>query len=122
MRLGTGNNERKPRRECSKPMVEKVGGKYYFVGGPDQVHLLNHEQKDDEEYSRRLSEAELSELPVEIVWTGNETKDFSNQEEEAFSLLVSIIRNMNLMQDTSFHSFPLGDYIDQLSIQLNSTK
>ena len=90
--------------------MEKLEGTYYFIAGAKQIHKLNHDYKSDvdEFYSRKLSSEEIETLAVEVVWTGDENKEYSDNDGEAFDLLVSLIRNMNMMQDPDFHSFPLG--------------
>ena len=47
-------------------------------------------------------------MPVDIVYVGQSDVTFVNDEETAFTNLVSIIQKMNMMQDEQFVSFPLG--------------
>ena len=107
---GGGGPVRKPVREYSAPVIDKIGDRYYFIAGRDQVHLLNHEKIEDQKFSRKLTEIDLEQMEVEIVWTGS-TYEYENDEKEAFSLLCSIITKMNMMQDEEYHSVILGEYL-----------
>ena len=106
------NVERKPMKEFSKPEVLKIGSSYFFIAGTDQIFLLNHEYNKETElnfFSRKLSEEDIANLDVDIIWTGIKRFDFCDDEEEAFSLLNLIITKMNLMQEEEVYSFPLGN-------------
>ena len=102
---------RKTILELSSPEVEKIGDAYYWIAGSGEVHLLNHERNAENKfYARKLSPDEIADLPVEIVYVGNENFIFLDDEERAFTILVSIIEKMNSMQDPKFVSFPLGKF------------
>ena len=79
-----------------------------MIAGSDQVHWLNHQKTEDDKFSRRLTQEEISELPLEIIWTGSQKFVFENDEKECFTLVFTIIGNMNEMQDSRYHSYPLG--------------
>ena len=97
--------------ELSSPSVEKIGDAYYWIAGSAEVHLLNHERNEENKfYARKLSPDEIAQLPVEIVYVGQENLIFLDDEEKAFTILVSIIEKMNSMQDPKFVSFPLGKF------------
>ena len=107
--------DRKPIEEIDKPSVIKIVDSYFFVAGANQVYRLNHKysvdsESDDDFLAQRLTEAEIEALAVELIWRGASDKfEFSDDEKEAATLLVTIIRNMNLAQkDETFHAFPLG--------------
>ena len=98
--------------ELSSPSVEKIGDAYYWIAGSEEVHHLNHEKNEENKfYARKLSPDEIADLPVEIVYVGEENLiTFLDDEEKAFTNLVSIIEKMNSMQDPKFVSFPLGKF------------
>jgi hypothetical protein len=101
--------KRKPILEFPKPKVEKIDEKYYWVAGPGEVHLLNHEKSEEANfYSMKLSQEEIDELPVTIIYTGLEFATYSNDEETALGILLQIIDLMNSMQEAKWQSFPLG--------------
>ena len=93
----------KPVREVRKPSVELIDDKYYWVSGQQYIFLLDH----DNVLSYKMSEEEVNELTVEIVYVGPESPKSSN-EERVFELLVSMILKMNKMQTSQVYSFPLG--------------
>ena len=108
---GINDDNRKPMKEFSKPEVVKIRENYYFVSGMKQIFQLNHEHKFDGEndfLAKKLSQEEIKDLEVEIIWTGNQEFNFEVDEKEAMRLLASIIHNMNLMQEDKFYSYPLG--------------
>ena len=77
------------------------------------MYRLNHKYSVDSEsdfLAQRLTEAEIEALAVELIWRGaNDKFEFLDDEKEVATLLVTIIRNMNLAQkDETFHAFPLG--------------
>ena len=94
--------------EIGSPSIQMIGGKYYWIAGAEEVHLLHHNRTAESGYAQKLERKELDELPVEIVYVGPENQSFVNDEEKAFGNLVAIIAKMNHMQDKQFVSFPLG--------------
>ena len=100
--------------ELSKPSIQLIDNTYFWIAGAEEIFALNH-MKDDpvDVYAKKLSVEEIQNLPFDIVYEGEEIS-YLDDEEEAFSKLVKIIENMNLMQDKDFVSFPLG--ISQLFI------
>ena len=87
-----------------------IGGSYYWVAGSEEIHLLNHNRdaEKNEVYARKLNKEEITELPVEVVYVGPVNLVFLDDDEEAFTKLVKIIQNMNMMQDPDFVGFPVG--------------
>ena len=114
------DSAKKPLKEFSKPVVEKIGDRYFFIAGSDQIFHLNDQKNDDEPFAIKLSREEVEELEVQIVWTGSSQYEYDVDEKEAFDLLCSIIHKMNLMQDEQFHSVILGkqDLVFRVKLQL----
>ena len=54
------------------------------------------------------SNDEIGKLPVEVIYIGPKAPTYKTDEKDAIKLLLEIIKNMNLMQDPEFYSFPLG--------------
>ena len=96
--------------EFSKPTVEEFDGKFYFLGGPAEIHLLNHEKNEAMDfYSIKLTQDEINELPVDPIYVGTSSSEvYLNDEKKALDQLLKIITKMNSMQDPKFYSFPLG--------------
>jgi hypothetical protein len=57
-----------------------------------------------------LNSEEISELPLEVVYVGPMNLAFLDDDEAAFTKLVKIIQNMNMMQDPDFVGFPVGKH------------
>ena len=94
----------------NQPSLHQIDDHFYWIAGPEQMFILNHEKtKNGDSYARKLGVEEILCLPVDIVYVGNEGPHYLDDEEEAFTRLVKIIENMNMMQDPDFVSFPLGD-------------
>ena len=55
-----------------------------------------------------MSNEEIDELPVEVIYVGHDKPKFIVDEQKAFEIIVKIIHNMNLMQTSQIYSFPLG--------------
>ena len=91
------NIDGKPLRELSRPDVVIIEGRYFFV------YLLN--QND---LSYKLSVEEIQELPVEIVYTGEQRPDYQSNEKNMFELILKMISKVNIMQTSRIYSFPLG--------------
>ena len=102
----------KPTREIKEPSIVKFQDTFFFISGPKAVFRLN---SDPEAFifAKELSQEEIDELPENILYTGK-LEIFNDNHEKAFSLLTSIIFNMNEMQD-DFHSFPLATFLVHLS-------
>ena len=100
---------RKKILEFDKPKIKKHDDKYYWVAGPSEIHLLTYYRSEAENYfSKKLSDEEIQELPFDVIYTGQTTKSYSNDEEEAFKIILSIIDEMNAMQEPEWYSFSLG--------------
>ena len=99
---------RKETREVSKPEIIKLGEKYFFIAGNNNIFHLNHVKAEDDKFARKLTKEEIDDLHVEIIWTGSEQIMYEDDEKTAFTILCSIIEKMNHMQDPQFYSFPLG--------------
>ena len=100
---------RKKILEFDKPKIKKVDDKFYWVAGPSEIHLLNFYKSEAENFfSKKLSDEEIKELPFDIIYTGPTTTSYSNDEEEAFKIILKIIDEMNAMQEPEWYSFPLG--------------
>ena len=108
-----GDTNRKKILELSSPSIQQIDGKFYWIAGAEEVHLLNHERTvgSGASYARKLGTEEIAELPIELVYVGPDTIGFINDEEKAFTNLVGILERMNLMQDPKFVSFPLGNAV-----------
>ena len=100
----------KPTKEFNTPETCKIGESYYFIAGSDEIYLLNHRKTEDDKFSSKLSEADLEELEVEIIWTGSKQFKYETDEKKAFTLWCSIIHKMNLQQPEENHSFPVGEH------------
>ena len=60
-------------------------------------------------FAYKISELEIEELSVELVYTGQNNPEFLVEERRAFQIILQIILKMNMMQpDSKFHGFPLG--------------
>ena len=95
--------------ELRQPSIQQIDGAFYWIAGPEEIFILNHKRNNnDDRYARKLGPEEILCLPVDIVYVGEDTPRYLDDEEEAFAKLVKIIENMNLMQDKEFVSFPLG--------------
>ena len=97
------NIDGKPLREISRPDIVIIEGRYFFVSGSENVYLLN--QND---LSYKLSVEEIQELPVEIVYTGEQRPDYQSNEKNMFELILKMISKVNIMQTSRIYSFPLG--------------
>ena len=100
---------KKTTREIKEPTSIKVEGFYYFISGPDNVFLLNSDPSIDF-FSRELTPDEIHALPVVLLYTGK-PEHFETDHKKAFGLLTIIIYNMNEMQESHFHSFPLASFV-----------
>ena len=88
--------ERKKCVEVKRPGIVKMNDFYLFVSGKRQVFGLNSNPAFPG-YVKQLSEEQIENLPEEILYSG-EQEDFKVDECEAFSLLGSMISDMNEMQ------------------------
>ena len=87
-------------KKFSTPTVAKFGDQYYLVAS-DIFNLSDGGVK--------LTEEDINALPAIICYLGQDFK-YSDNEREAYSLLMKIISNINKMQDsTEYQSFPLGE-------------
>jgi hypothetical protein len=60
-------------------------------------------------FAYKISELEIEELSVELVYTGQNNPEFLVEERRAFQIILQIILKMNMMQpDSKFYGFPLG--------------
>jgi hypothetical protein len=104
-------NQRKKIREISKPSVITIDQTYYFVSGSDQVFLLNKDEATPG-YAKKLTEDDIENLPEELVYSG-QPESFSDDEGRAFQLLVTILFNMNLMQEKEvIHTLHTGAQVE----------
>ena len=102
---------RKSILELTKPSIHKIDDDYYWIWGPKEVHHLNHVRSEGPgHYTSKLSEDDILNLPVELVYVGIGVNHFLDDEKKALDILLQIIMKMNMMQDTKFYSFPLGEY------------
>ena len=96
----------RPRREFNKVTVQKLDGKrYMFAGG---VFDLSRG-------GERLSEEEVSQLPIKAYYMGPEV-DYKTDEKAAFEILSRILSNGNKMQDKDFYSFALGNLFHPIQL------
>ena len=56
----------------------------------------------------KLSQEEMEELSVEIVYVGPRSREFLTDEKRALEIITSMIQKVNLMQTSKIYSFPLG--------------
>ena len=99
------NTTRKPVLELKKASLEVIDQKYYWISGQVDVYRLNNADC----FAYKMSELEIDELPVELVYTGQNNPQFIVEERRAFQIILQIILKMNKMQpDSKFHGFPLG--------------
>ena len=77
------------------------------------MFLLNSDSTS-ENYARELTSDEIEDLPECIVYVG-QPEEFKVDHKRAFELLVSMIFNMNLMQEAAFQSFPVASFVWHLS-------
>ena len=107
------NENNKPIREVKKPSIEKISNNFYFISGPNQVFLLNSDSTLDI-FAKELTSDEISDLPECILYSG-QPEQFKVDHKRAFELLVSLIFNMNQMQEDGFQSFPVASFVWHLS-------
>ena len=96
--------------------IYKVGEKYYFISGEDDIFLLH----EDDEYSRKLSESEIEALSFRVSWVGPSVKTvFDDNDEKAVNALVNIIADYTAMvQEEKFHGFALASLVTHLRAYL----
>ena len=94
----------KPIREVRKPSLQVIGEKYFWVSSPSDIFLLN----SGGNLAFKLSPEEITELPVEIAYVGQESPEYRVDEKRVFEIITSIILKMNMMQTSEVYSFPLG--------------
>jgi hypothetical protein len=58
-----------------------------------------------------MSPEEIEALPVEVVYVGSDNPTYIIDEKRAFEIILQIIQNMNLMQNSHFQSFLLGMFL-----------
>ena len=105
----THKRTRKQVVELEKEDLRKIDGAYYWIAGTDQIFLINHEiSEENSELARLLTAGEVKKLPQEFIFIGPKT-EYSDNEDEAFRLLVKIIELMNEMQEKDWWSYPLGN-------------
>ena len=86
-------------QEMVKPDVVKIGDRYYFISGPDQVFMmLTEDDAHGSDFARKLDKDEISNLPVDLVYLAK-PEVFSDDVMQAFKWLDTILYNMNEMQD-----------------------
>ena len=102
----------KSTREVKQPSIVKLDNSYFFVSGSKSVFHLDYDPAKDT-FARELTEDEIDDLPENILYTGSQ-ETFSADHEKAFQLLITIIANMNEMQQ-DFLSFPLASFLIHLS-------
>ena len=96
--------DRRLHKEYEVPTVEMFDGKYYLIAN-DIFDLSNNGQA--------IGTDIISQFPVILCYLGDQLH-FEDNECEAFKLLIKIIYNFNRLQDSKFHSFPLGKLIAKL--------
>ena len=85
-----------------KPTVEEFDDRFYLISS--DVWLLGGGEP------RKLSQDEVEALPIIFSWRGPGCH-FRTDMKECTRLLCEIIRDMNIMQNPKFISFPLGKNI-----------
>ena len=56
-------------QEMVKPDVVKIGERFYFISGPDQVFMmLREDDAHASDFAKKLDADEISNLPVDIVY------------------------------------------------------
>ena len=101
------DTNRKPVLELKKASLEVIDQQYYWISGQVDVYRLNNADS----FAFKMSELEIGELPVELVYTGESNPEFLVEERRAFQIILQIILKMNLMQsDSKFHGFLLGKW------------
>ena len=90
--------------EVPQASLQVIEERHYWISGSRDIFLLN----SGDSFASKLSEEEIEELPVEVVFVGHENLNFIVDEERAFDIIIKIIRNMNQMQTSKIYSFPLG--------------
>ena len=86
--------------QFSKPTIEKIGEEYFLVA--HEVYNLSASPV------KRMTEMELMGLPVILSWKGPPLR-FETDRASCLRLLLDIIYNMNIMQDTEYVSLPVGN-------------
>ena len=85
--------------ELSKPSIQKIGEEFYWIAGSEEVFLLNTKRSTNgQDYAKKLRAEEILTLPIDLVYVGDEGPHYLDDEEEAFTKLVKIIENMNMMR------------------------
>ena len=86
-------------QEMVKPDVVKIGERFYFISGPDQVFMmLREDDAHASDFAKKLDADEISNLPVDIVYL-SKPEVFSDDVMLAFKWLDIILYNMNEMQE-----------------------
>ena len=98
------NRDVRPLLELTQPDIRVIEDRHFFISGPQNVYLLN----TGDSFAHKLSMDEIQELPVEIVYTGEQKPDYLDDEKNALEIIIKIIRKMNMMQTSQIYSFPLG--------------
>ena len=84
---GNNRNDR-PLLELTQPDVRLIQDRHFLISGPQNVYLLN----TDDRFAYKLSTDEIQELPVEIVYSGEQRPDYLVDEKNALELIIKIIR------------------------------
>ena len=101
------NTASRPMLELTHPDIRLIQDCHFFIAGHDNVYLLDSE----DHLAYKMSKEEIDELPVEILYTGQEKPNYQVDEKNALELIIKIIQKMNIMQTSEIYSFPLGPVI-----------
>lgn len=106
------DEETKPNFEVSSVDIYEIEKTHYFICSESNIFILNQPNA----YSRKLSNDEIDQLPVKIIWVGNmPDKNFVSDDKKAASALLKIIDNFNKMvPNPSFHGFVMGSLVTHL--------
>ena len=109
---GDNWEEPKPSLEVTEIDIHKIEDNYYFVSSENDIFILNQPN----EYSRKLTNDEINNLPVKVVWVRNVPgKIFVSDDEKAVDACLRIIENFNKMvPDPRFHGFVVASLVTHL--------
>ena len=94
----------KPVLELNRPDVAVIQDKHYWISGQAEVYLLNTENC----LAYKMTQVEIEELPVDLIYSGQEKTNFLVDEKRALEIILLILLKVNVMQSSEIYSFPLG--------------
>ena len=109
---GNDDTEEKTNLDISAMDIYKIENDYYLICSESEIFILNQPN----EYSRKLTNIKIENLPVRVIWVGNmPNQHFVSDDRKAIGALVSIIEDFNKMvPNPNFHGFVLESLVTHL--------